>query len=400
MLRQKLDVELSDSRARGLDLALQALGWVEPPFNIREAFLSLIVTQAAAIYDPETDVYLFIEGVADSQLVDMISSHELVHALTDQHFDLDRLIMRPAREGRLTEDQVQAMRFLVEGDATYIMMLRTVMGMLGRMKALAPGQSIDEATLAATLRTSLETLAAMPYSTQVESMLAGAAALGGRLGASVAALDSLPVVLVRPLLDAYLRGALLIADLRARGGWASVDSLYRNPPASTEQVLHFDKLYPKRDAPRTPVLEARAGGAPGVRILCEETLGELYVRTLFEAGGMADEAAALAAGWDGDRLVVAESDTAWSVVWITLWDGELEATAFEDGLRHHLERRAGATARGENRWDVRGRPTLVARRGERVAIVQAGDSKTTEELLGRALRGGAVDARPANRPGR
>jgi hypothetical protein len=391
MLREKIDVELSSTRARGLNLGLQAFGWVEPPFEIRESFLDLIVTQAAAVYDPETDTYLFIEGVSDSVLVDMISSHELVHAVTDQHFDLDRLLMRPAREGKLNEDETQAVRFLVEGDATYVMMMRAVMGMLGGMKALAPNSPIDEATLASSLRISLEALAGMPYSNQVESMLAGAAALGGRLGASAAALDSLPVVLVRPLLDAYLRGALLICDLKARGGWASVDSLYRNPPVSTEQVLHFDKLYPERDAPRQVRIEAPGSAAPGVRVLCEETLGELYARTLFEAGGMDNEAAELAAGWDGDRLVVAERDTSWTAVWVTLWDAESEASAFEDGLKRHLGRRAATTPNGENRWDVRGRPTLVGRRGDRAAIVQAGDLKTAEELIARALGGDAVD---------
>jgi hypothetical protein len=401
MLREKIDAELPPTRARGLGLAFEALGWVEPPFNLRETLLNLILTQAAAVYDPETDAYLFIEGVADSQLVDMISSHELVHALTDQHFDLDRLMMRPAREGRLTEDQGQAMRFLVEGDATYVMMMRTVMGMLAHVPGRSPsGAGLDEAGLAASLRTSLETLAAMPYSMQVQTMLAGASALGGRIGASVAALDSLPVVLVRPLLEAYLRGALLVADLRARGGWAAVDSLYRNPPASTEQVLHFNKLYPERDAPRIPALKTSEIQPSGTKILCEETLGELYVRTLFETGDMAGEAAELAAGWDGDRLVVSEGDKSWSVVWVTLWDGEEEASAFEDGLRRFLGRRAGNQPQGENRWDVRGRPTLVGRRGDRVATVQSGDFESARETLDLALRGDATDARQASPPGR
>lgn len=402
MLREKIDDELPAPKAQGLERALGALGWVEPPFDVRETFIDLMSSQAAAVYDPETDTYLFIEGVADSQLVDMISSHELVHALADQHFDLDSLVARPAREGRLSEDEGQALRFLIEGDATYVMMMRAVAG---------AGVASTDATLGPALRSALEAITAMPYSAQLEAMLAGASMLGGEFHAAASTLDSLPVVLVRPLLDAYLRGALLIADVRARGGWASVDSLYRNPPTSTEQVLHLEKLYPERDQPRIPLLGGVASRTSGSRVTFEDTVGELYVRTLFEANGMAEEAAALAAGWDGDRLAVVEGDTSWSVAWVTVWDDDDEASAFENGIERLMGRRAGTESRGADKgggtggtdgkhWDVRGRPTLVERRGDRVALVQSGTLGSARDLLRSAFEAKPVEARPEGARGR
>ena len=49
----------------------------------------------------------------------------------------------------------------------------------------------------------------------------------------------------------YFRGMVFCAKLDQRGGWAAIDEVYRNPPLSTEQILHPEKYRAKPDFPMT-----------------------------------------------------------------------------------------------------------------------------------------------------
>jgi len=393
MLQDQLDEQLDGGQLRGFELAFQSLGWTERPLHLRQALIDMMLGQAAALYDPEADVYLLIEGELDSLQIDTISAHELTHALTDQHFDLNALVMQPARQG-MSEDRLQALRFLVEGDATYIMMLREMSRHLGSQSspvATAAGGAAPPPALANALRLGLQQVVNMSFEQLLAMHTGQIAAQGERFARAAAALDSMPPVLIKPLLDAYLHGALLVANLIERGGWAAVDSLYAHPPATTEQVLHMDRLFPTRDTPRAPYMHAPASLVPGWDLLLDESVGELYVRTLFAATALAPAADELAAGWDGDRLLVLSREDEWLVVWATVWDDPQEALAFRDGYRRLLDLRstavplASAAADSLVGWQVAGRPTYLARRVDQVTIAQAGTQSLARRLLEQSL---------------
>src|SRR6185503_9511861 len=53
---------------------------------------------------------------------------------------------------------------------------------------------------------------------------------------SIDAMDDIPAAVLVPLLDAYMKGALVALVAYEHGGWPSVDKLYRKPPESSEQV--------------------------------------------------------------------------------------------------------------------------------------------------------------------
>jgi hypothetical protein len=151
---------------------------------------------------------------------------------------------------------------------------------------------------------------------------------------SQAVLDRMPAILKDPLLFPYTNGLqLALRAYQTGGGYGGVDTLYRNPPDSTEQVLHQDKL----DAREAPVavtfpddLGSRLGD--GWKVSLQDTFGELLLGIILKDAG-AQNATDAAAGWGGDRVALVEGpkgETA--VVLDTAWDTEADATAYETAV--------------------------------------------------------------------
>jgi len=87
------------------------------------------------------------------------------------------------------------------------------------------------------------------------------------------------------------------------GGWAAVNRAYRDPPTSTEQILHPDRYLVRRDRPQkvtVPDVSGRLGAGWGRGT--EIGFGELDVRLLLHTKLPQSTAEAAAAGWDGGRL--------------------------------------------------------------------------------------------------
>jgi hypothetical protein len=216
-----------------------------------------------------------------------IYSHEYTHALTDQAFDLRKVA------GTATDqsDRTYARSALIEGDATLAMTL----------------------------------WARNNLSAQELLQAAGAAD-----PASQAVLDSMPAILKDPLTFPYSSGLnLALGAYTAGGGYAGVDALYRNPPDSTEQVLHPDKLA-SREAPVQVAFPAdlatRLGS--GWKVSLQDTFGELLLGIILKDAGAANPDAA-AAGWGGDRVALLEGPNGQTAVVLdTAWDTEADATEF------------------------------------------------------------------------
>ena len=92
-------------------------------------------------------------------------------------------------------------------------------------------------------------------------------------------LDAMPAFLRESLLFPYTAGLSFVQSLQASGGWDAVNGAFREPPASTEQVLHPEK-YASHEAPVDVTLPADLPtklGRAGRRAL-EDTLGEFQLK--------------------------------------------------------------------------------------------------------------------------
>ena len=108
----------------------------------------------------------------------------------------------------------------------------------------------------------------------------------------------------------------------------------KDPPRSTEQILHPEKWHARRDDPVPIAWPDLSGELPGYKKISEGQLGELSIKILLNEQLKNEDAAAVsAAGWGGDRFAVYEKDTNRVLVWITEWDNEKDRDEFKEAAK-------------------------------------------------------------------
>jgi len=328
-VRRDLSRELPAEKSTDLSRAYAALGFAPRDFDLAQAMEEALATQVSAYYDPEQRSFKVIGehlALEDPKHARVIS-HELVHALQDQHFDLRAFTDDP----RLDDDQRLARRFVVEGEATFLMMAHGLGDGPPAERRLGPWAVAE-------LRLGTRLLAAMDMLDMVTNAREGSTAerVDSEARRELEALAHLPVVVTLPLFDPYFKGAEMISQVWAAGGWPAVEALFRHPPDSTEQALHpAGKLLGHRDPPVRLRLPDRTGPLPAARPLQSEVIGEHGWRVYFKTWGLPEPEAA-AAGWGGDRY------WSWAVgdrtltLTATTWDSEADAVRFFDAYESTL----------------------------------------------------------------
>jgi hypothetical protein len=349
-LRRRVEEEFRRDNPRAeidaVDAALTALGLLAPRDDLFDILLGVQMEQVAGYYDSETKKLVVTGDAQEPGPLDrVLLVHEYVHALVDQHFDLTRIDrLQDAR----ADDEATALLALAEGDAT-VAMLRYA------DRYLTPSERREFTDQAAAIPTER--------------------------------LDAAPRAVREALLFPYREGVQFVQALLARGGTAALDRAYRDPPTSTEQILHPARYLGPRDDP-TPVQVpdlARALG-PGWRTLEGGEIGELDVRLIVGQFLPRSDADAAAEGWDGGRYAAAQSGTGTLVGVLTVWDSDGEAREATESLGRWLPLRyanrgetfavSGATGRG---WDAGAAGAgLVVRSGARVLLVVGPDRGSVE----------------------
>ena len=294
-LKDQLASEVPPEVMAGNAAFLLALGLVPADFDYAASIERLMTQQLAGFYDPKTKtMHLLSDLRAEDRKATL--DHELVHALQDQHFDLERLT---AWRSDATDEQ-SAVHGLAEGDATSAML----QGML------APGQHAED----------------LPD----EMLLAQAeSSLGNSPETDV------PNIIKRSLLAPYTDGLKLVHWARRRGGWASVNELWRRIPASSEQLLHPEKWL-SDERPESVAVPVPTPGAPPQTVFYHDVLGEQSVRILLEEWLTRSEASEGASDWAGDRLAVFRSADVWSLAWHLRADDPEAATRTRVALQRGL----------------------------------------------------------------
>jgi len=390
-VRGEMQREMPGTKVAALQQSYAQMGLLESGFDLGKALEEALTTQVAAYYDPRRKA-LWVLGqrrtTADGpQRDDEIVAHELEHALQDQHFDLEAF--DGGREGnKLDEDERMARHFVVEGEAMFVMLAWQMGSGVGGDRRLGP-------LAVAGLRMSVAMLAAGDLVDMLAGLRQGGAELPAEARAEVEALVKLPPVIVIPLIDPYLKGALLVSEAWGRGGWSAVDDLFRHPPQSTEQALHpLEKFLAKRDPPVR--IQAPAQLPPVLATatpLTSEVLGELGWRIYFKTNAQADGEQA-AAGWGGDRYWSFQIAGLPVVLTATRWDSAADARQFFDAYAATLARRFPRVSLGRSTDEVRlARPggglLTVQRRGLDVDIVDGArpaDLPALAAYLGAAQR--------------
>src|SRR5262249_17407443 len=95
-----------------------------------------------------------------------------------------------------------------------------------------------------------------------------------------ASAPDVPDILRRSMIAPYIDGIAFVHFLRRRAGWAEVDRVWRSPPASTEQLLHPEKLVARDPPVVIPVPKAPESMAVSAEYT--DVIGEQSIRLLLE----------------------------------------------------------------------------------------------------------------------
>jgi hypothetical protein len=293
-ITQSFNEDNPASLVKGTETLYKSLLLMPQDASLENLYIELLTSQVAGLYDDKTkQMYVVSKSGAIGPAEQVTYAHEFTHALQDQHFGLRSVVGDAKDQG----DRTLARTTLVEGDATLVMSLWA-------QAHLTPAQLGEVAS------------AADP--------------------ASQAVLATMPAILREPLLFPYTSGIALVLGDFQRGGFAAVDQRFANPPDSTEQILHADKLA-SGEKPVAVTIPADLAGrlGSGWSVAMEDTLGEFQLEILLrDAGGdTASVSRPAAAGWGGDRVAVVEGPAgATGVVLDTVWDTNADAAEFSDAL--------------------------------------------------------------------
>ena len=270
-----------------------AVGLFPAGFDLRAALLDLQAGSVAGFYTPlRQRLVLVLDGPLDAALAagaDEVAVHELVHALQDAHTPLLAVLLGLEDQ----DDLAFALGALLEGDA-----VRAAF----RDRAARGG----------------------PPAPSVSAYVEG-------FSAPVAPGPALPRFLRDTFLLQYPLGYALAATLDEAGGTAAIDAALADPPLSSEALLHPEAagVGPRRALPFLALDAAALGCAVGGRELGRNTFGELGLRAFaLERGASEAQAAAAAAGWDGDRALALACGDALAFAWLAQFDTERDAAEF------------------------------------------------------------------------
>ncbi|MBU0637936.1 MAG: hypothetical protein KKB50_03660 [Planctomycetes bacterium] len=312
------------------ETTLKLVGLVPPDCDVARIFEEATSGFVPGIYDHREKKLgvVWRPGVTlDSLRHSDVIAHELVHALDDQHYDLERLL----EDDDASSDRQAVIGAVVEGSAV-ILQERYVHRRIvtGELDAVELWQGRQEQM--GDMRGLLE---APPY---VSSFLA-------RFPCGVRFL---------------LRGeGMIIAGIRDPGPIGDdLRRVYEGLPRSSEQILHPEKYWDpkKRDEPvvvNDDDIKTLAGGL-GLQVVHTDTFGELMCAIVTSPADKKVDPMQMpmpgywttkaATGWGGDRFYLlapagdqekAEAASGQVGMWLTYWDTQQDRDEFAEAYQEH-----------------------------------------------------------------
>lgn len=341
-LRQQFDADYLPNERESDQTLWTELGLIAPSDDVVQLQLGLLQAQVLGIYNTESKrLFVVGDGQTFGPAQRQTYAHEFTHALQDQHYDFSRLAPKHGQNN----DRALAVHALIEGDAVL-----------------------------------LQNVWANAYLTASEQQQIARLASTSDTG-----LDGVPTIMRTELLFPYINGVQFVVRAFVAGGrdFTAVDALFKRPPTSTAQVLHYDKYLAGVD----PVEVVLPDYGPGWRQIGTGVLGELDTRVLLEQGGTDHVVASqVASGWTGDAWQLLARDGQASLVLKTVWESDEAATAFfrEYGQGLHARYPAATTDESSARrlaLSAADNVTDLRLSGKETRLVIAPDRDTADLLV-------------------
>jgi hypothetical protein len=320
-LRSLFVKEYPDQDLKRDTLLLERLGLIKKNTDLKQLFLDLYTEQIAGFYDNDSKALYIIENSKLGNLeLSIIVSHELVHALQDQNFDLKKVL-----ETNKNGDITLARTALIEGEA-----------MIASMQYELTSFKLDLGSLE-----------------NISGLLKGSLLNTGGMDA----LKKAPGFLVEQMTFPYIEGSKFVQEVyNSAGNWPGFSNIYNKLPNSTEQILHPEK-YLANEQPVAVSLDEKFLGDKSWKFIQKDTFGEFSLMNYFLEYLTEEQAKTAAAGWGGDSFALYSKGTADSLfVFKTLWDTEKDAREFFAAYIKSLDERYGsgikAIGQNENKYEA------------------------------------------------
>ncbi len=293
-LQDRIKEVTKPEELRAEELTLKKFGFVPENFDLRKNTIDLLTEQAAAFYDFHRKK-LFISDWAQTSMRDVALIHELAHALADQSFSLEKFTKKVEKDS----EKSLARQAVVEGQAMWL---------TNAVIARRSGQS--RAKVAAG---------------------DGDSEPSGKFPV----FDNEPLYIRENLIFPYTEGERFQEAVYQRRDKDSFADVFRDPPVSSQQVLHPDKYF----SHVVPILPDLPKEPKGVKRFAEGVMGELDHSVLLRQYTTADDAQEVAPKLSGSqyRLLEAKKDKRIELIYASSWSDEPTARRFFHLYRKVLE---------------------------------------------------------------
>jgi hypothetical protein len=264
-------------------LALKKLGLLPRDFNLREYMLGLYEEQVEGWYDAHKKTVYLLDWV-DPDVQKPVMAHELVHALQDQSYDLEKWLnvrkdSKDETAQMVLDEQRTARQSIVEGQAMIVLY----------DYQLAPaGQSVESApALVDSMKSSMLDDPATP-------MYAKA-----------------PIYLREAMLFPYTYGMEFVRDILVkRGKQAAFTGVLERPPLDTHQVMEPAAYLTAEPQTQLPVVPLEQVLGPDWHREDFSGLGEIDLRVILRQWGGPQIAVKLSPAWRGGYYMALASKKA------------------------------------------------------------------------------------------
>jgi len=330
---------------------LSAVGLLEPGFDLLQFYKDLYSEQIAGYYDSTTKEMYVISDGGFTGLERMTYAHEFTHVLQDQNYDLENGLKLNDTYCETETEYCAAVSALVEGDAT-----------LSEQYWFLSDSTDQDKTAVSNFQST--------YKSPVY--------------------DSAPAYMKQDFLFPYQQGFTFVQALYAENKWKSIDAAYKNPPVSTEQILHPEK-YPNEKPVIVGVPDLTEMFGEGWTQIDRNTMGEWYTSLILDLGIDKEfqldstTAEAAAAGWGGDvyEYYTNEASGGYVFAWLSAWDTTADAEEFFTASQDYGTKRWGVSSvddSGRVSWSVNGAATIsMTKTGDQVLWIISNDSAAYEK---------------------
>lgn len=321
---------------------LNLLGFIPKDFDLKSFYLEMYSENISGFYDSDTNQMNLVDDGSEIEN-SLTLAHEYTHFLIFNNFDPEKTLNYSDEACEKDPEACFIISSVMEGDASLTEILLSA----------EPDLNLRE---------------------------------GAPSGQGTSVLETAPKYFLDSVLFPYTEGLNFVSQIYRDGGMDAVNQLYKNPPASIEQILHPER-YPNEQPVTVTLDQYNRALDRQCSLVRESTLNEADLKWILtsaydEKWRIPEKNANRAVdGWGGGTFrsySCGENPLFFARV---VWDSDQDAQEFEEALGRQFSQRFG-NPQSQNAWtEKNGMQAFIQRDADMVSILIAPDSFDSKELL-------------------